>query len=940
MSLSSSLYTGTSGLTNMGNAMQVVGNNISNVNTVGFKKGRSTFADTLSESIATQAGADQVGRGMAMGSVDQSFGQGSFESTSNSTDLSIGGDGFFVMRWSDSEEMYYTRAGNFRFDKAGQLVNPQGYIVQGWEIDSKTGDDTGAIKDIVLGAFSSPPKKSEEITVITNLEASAESKAVVLSNLWDASAEEYIEAGKYNYQTSVKVYDSLGSTHDITIHYDKKKDTEWEYTITCNPEEDKRDLVRGTTSQGLLARGTITYSQDNGNIVNFTMSKMTGRIGNVQNQGLNTADTTHFTVENLDAMELDGYNFNFEFNGTEWEWKDIDEDGTNGDIDDLPVNYKSAEILYSDAENIEIALNGEDKNADLKIKLDEAAGSTEALSFDVSSKDKLHVQGLTNNFYTGDTANGNSSFEINAPGVMTVDSKDVGMTWYPQEEKWRWSNPEVAKDNGTLISGMNYSNFVAVDPDEGGDGTWDFTNNPEKPYSDPADEIRVTDASVMTKYSNIQVQYGDPGTGNQWNWDTPVKDADFTALATPSWAAPFDSPSLSGIDNGITSGNAFDAAGSYQLTYTNGTPSTWTSTGATAAAIVSGDDSGVTFELANGTQSMYSFGSKLGADQDGGTIEFTITPSAPEQYPDADLKTGSVAGTDLDDMMIDFNGDATDDLTFDMAEGVFSPGETFVFNVDPDAPPAEYASATLKGDSESATIDLDGSASDATDDDIVFNFDEALTSGPSSDSYADRSEIKFDIEGSAAWEEIPKDTIKKDGVYSFSADFLGGDNDSTKMDIVFDIGTRFDGTSWINDSMSSTQFAKSSSTTFQTADGYSSGDLQEVDVSLDGVMTGIFSNGESTPLFRVGLAKFFNNQGLSNSGSNLFRETTDSGEAITNRPGDNGLGTISSNSLEMSNVDISEEFVKMISTQRGFQANSKTITTTDDMMSTVIQMKR
>jgi len=290
--------------------------------------------------------------------------------------------------------------------------------------------------------------------------------------------------------------------------------------------------------------------------------------------------------------------------------------------------------------------------------------------------------------------------------------------------------------------------------------------------------------------------------------------------------------------------------------------------------------------------------------------------------------------------MIDFNGDATDDLTFDMAEGVFTPGETFVFNVDPDAPPAEYASATLKGDNESATIDLDGSASDATDDDIVFNFDEALTSGPSSDSYEDRSEIKFDIEGSAAWEEIPRDTIKKDGVYSFSADFLGGDNDSTKMDIVFDIGTRFDGTSWINDSMSSTQFAKSSSTTFQSSDGYGSGNLQEVDVSLDGVMTGIFSNGESTPLFRVGLAKFLNNQGLRSSGSNLFRETTDSGEAITNKPGDNGLGTISSNSLEMSNVDISEEFVKMISTQRGFQANSKTITTTDDMMSTVIQMKR
>lgn len=83
-----------------------------------------------------------------------------------------------------------------------------------------------------------------------------------------------------------------------------------------------------------------------------------------------------------------------------------------------------------------------------------------------------------------------------------------------------------------------------------------------------------------------------------------------------------------------------------------------------------------------------------------------------------------------------------------------------------------------------------------------------------------------------------------------------------------------------------------------------------------------------------------NNNGLSSAGGNLFRKTRDSGEAITNRPGENGLGTLNPNSLEMSNVDISEEFVKMITTQRGFQANSKTITTVDDMLNTVIGMKR
>ncbi|MFO7750766.1 MAG: flagellar hook-basal body complex protein, partial [Desulfobacteraceae bacterium] len=288
------------------------------------------------------------------------------------------------------------------------------------------------------------------------------------------------------------------------------------------------------------------------------------------------------------------------------------------------------------------------------------------------------------------------------------------------------------------------------------------------------------------------------------------------------------------------------------------------------------------------------------------------------------------------------NGDSTNNLTFDMnsAGGVFSNNETFNFTVDPDTPPAEYASATLKGDYEKAVIDLDGSGNEDDDDDIVFEFDEPLKHGTGATPYEDSSGISFDIKGSTAWEEVTEDEIKSQGYYNFTADFLGGEEGSTEMDIQFDVGAEYDGVNWISESMATTQYAKASSTTFQSSDGYAAGDLQGVDVASDGVMTGIYSNGELIPLFRVGLAKFLSNQGLKTAGGNLFRETRDSGEAITNKPGENGLGTISPNSLEMSNVDISDEFVKMITTQRGFQANSKTITTVDDMMSTVIQMKR
>ncbi|MBW2266898.1 MAG: flagellar hook-basal body complex protein, partial [Deltaproteobacteria bacterium] len=143
-----------------------------------------------------------------------------------------------------------------------------------------------------------------------------------------------------------------------------------------------------------------------------------------------------------------------------------------------------------------------------------------------------------------------------------------------------------------------------------------------------------------------------------------------------------------------------------------------------------------------------------------------------------------------------------------------------------------------------------------------------------------------------------------------------------------------------NNSLSTSQFASSSTTIFQSANGYGAGDLQSVSVGTDGAITGQYSNGEVIPLYQVALAKFQNQNGLYKVGGNLFKETRISGVPITGTAGANGLGNISSNSLEQSNVDIATEFVKMITTQRGFQANSKIITVTDQMLAELIALKR
>lgn len=275
MSISSSLFSGISGLSTNGNAMSVIGDNIANVNTLGFKASRTTFQDVLAQSVATASGTSQIGRGSALSTVDTMFQQGSFESTSVATDLAIGGNGFFIVSPKGEETEYYTRAGQFRFDADGWFVNPQGYVAQGWALDAD-GNDVGTIQDIQLSAFTSPPEATDTLTAITNLNMEDSSNSDSLFGAWDATAEEVIGDANYGYQTSISVYDSLGNSHDITVIYDKidaaseyapgvsDLENTWEYIITCNPTDDLRSGMAGSTARGILMRGTLTFDATSG----------------------------------------------------------------------------------------------------------------------------------------------------------------------------------------------------------------------------------------------------------------------------------------------------------------------------------------------------------------------------------------------------------------------------------------------------------------------------------------------------------------------------------------------------------------------------------------------------------------------------------------------------------------------------------------------------
>ena len=136
-----------------------------------------------------------------------------------------------------------------------------------------------------------------------------------------------------------------------------------------------------------------------------------------------------------------------------------------------------------------------------------------------------------------------------------------------------------------------------------------------------------------------------------------------------------------------------------------------------------------------------------------------------------------------------------------------------------------------------------------------------------------------------------------------------------------------------------TAYALDSTATYLSQDGYSSGDLAGLSIDERGMLSGLFSNGQERVLGQVATAKFSNNEGLERRGGGLFAATRESGSPVIGEPSNGGRGSIVAGTLEASNVDLAKQFVDMISVQRGFQSNSKTVTTADEMLSTVLQLK-
>lgn len=232
MGILSSLFAGVSGLNANGNLLSVIGNNIANQGTVGFKSSRATFADLVSSSLGGGTGTVQTGIGVALTSIQANFTQGSLVTSQNALDMAVDGNGFFIMKDAQGGT-FYSRAGQFRLDSQNRVVNPNGLFLQGYQADTN-GKITGSIDKIALPSTTASPNKTTKVSVSVNLQADATTSTFSLTD----------PTGTSNFSTSLTVFDSLGKNHLLTTYYTRTGANSWTYNVVGNSSE----VTSGTTS--------------------------------------------------------------------------------------------------------------------------------------------------------------------------------------------------------------------------------------------------------------------------------------------------------------------------------------------------------------------------------------------------------------------------------------------------------------------------------------------------------------------------------------------------------------------------------------------------------------------------------------------------------------------------------------------------------------------
>lgn len=836
-----SLWSGVSGLQAHQVAMDVEGNNISNVNTTGFKYSRADFGTMFSQTvkIATaptdgRGGSNplQIGLGVSVSSTTRIHSQGSVQTTDKNTDVAINGDGFFMVSDDGGLTRYLTRSGDFKLDAYGNFVNNAGFVVQGWNInwDTQSIDSSRTPQNIFIDpGMHIPAAKSTEVAIKANLNSGL--------NIGNAARPLY----------------ALDSIHG----FNKKTG------------ETKNENDTGITQFYTTSKNGIEVTEKGVDA---------GALFNGKGQGLNLREGQGIWVSYANST--------------------FSTDKGNSNVFD--PNNKTAQnnvIFWGDQNKpviMDITLNGVQIRNDNIKSLDEAIAYINTFTNPADGRDGTGViatkkedgSGIT---FTNQNSNG-----------TTDNMKNIDLQINTGNQAGELQNVPVANGNFNW-NAMNLNSLAAQ-----GDSKWiagNFQNN--------GNRVQVVTAHKYV-YSSNPVQIApmyNPDEGKTWN------QGDMNTAGTPE--------------------------NNYRLAVNGVLLNTQVRT----------------FRTTEDLRELLQRDARYGVDYDGsGSFEangsdvnegvtITITENGNFSISNPNKTTTPPAG-------IQQNNRTNHDLNFNVtaytdALGKVSTNDAFTkifkaFDGVQTVGSQKKESEQLKLSAFSAGLEIYDSLGSKHTLEVQFVKQSTTQDGGNEWQMIIRVPEPAEINTTG---EGPNNIVvgtarfNNDGslasynpkTLNFSPNNGAAPNQQIKLSF---------GTSGSNDGLVSSNSA--STLTGQATDGYTSGNLKPDAIRVDdkGNILGEFTNGKTFAVAKMAMASVANNSGLEEIGGNLFKVTANSGAIVVGEAGTGGRGEMKTSALEMSNVDLSRSLTELIIIQRGYQANSKTISTSDQMLQTLIQLKQ
>ncbi|EDP7140600.1 flagellar hook protein FlgE [Campylobacter jejuni] len=853
-----SLWSGVSGLQAHQVAMDVEGNNISNVNTTGFKYSRADFGTMFSQTvkIATaptdgRGGSNplQIGLGVSVSSTTRIHSQGSVQTTDKNTDVAINGDGFFMVSDDGGLTNYLTRSGDFKLDAYGNFVNNAGFVVQGWNInwDTQSIDSSRTPQNIFIDpGMHIPAAQSTEVAIKANLNSGL--------NIGTASRPLY----------------SLDSVHGFNQKTGETKD-----------ENDT-----GTTQFYTTSKNSVEVTEKGVDA---------GSLFNANGQGLNLRDGQGIWVSYADAkystnqLGFNAFDPNLHQNQTAAFWG-------NG-------NQKT---------RLDIVINGVVIQNDTIGSIDEAIAYINTFTAPTDAREGTGVRAVKN---------------ADGSGIDFVNDNADGTT-----------------DNMKNINLVVNANNTAG---EAWTATWNAATNTFNQYA----PIQQNNASLWTATG------GQAGTQNNLTGGRSAQI--ITAHKYIYSSSPQTLPPMYNPDGGFN-----------YIPGTNAQPLAWNGTDAATIgsqnyynAVMNGSllNTNIrTFHTTEDLRELLQRDARYGVDYDGSgkfaaadvneNVKVVVNSSGAFSLTNVNKTSNSPTLTapggqgplNFGPHNMNFNITAYTD-----ERGTVSTNDAFtkIFKgLDGSFPAGNQVkqSELLKLSAFSAGLEIYDSLGSKHTLEVQFVKQSTTQDGGNEWQMIIRVPEPAEINTTG---EGPNNIIvgtarfNNDGSLSnynprtinFSPNNGAAPNQQIKLSF---------GTSGSNDGLVSSNSA--STLTGQATDGYTSGNLKPDAIRVDdkGNILGEFTNGKTFAVAKMAMASVANNSGLEEIGGNLFKVTANSGAIVVGEAGTGGRGEMKTSALEMSNVDLSRSLTELIIIQRGYQANSKTISTSDQMLQTLIQLKQ